>query len=67
MEILEVSKIFNNNPFQRMEIPDISNQNILSVYSFQRKEIPEVLRQKSIMSDKVLILGRLFGKNYYER
>jgi hypothetical protein len=66
MEILEVSKISNNNPFQRMEIPDIS-QNILSVYSFQRKEIPEVLRQKSIMSDKVLILGRLFGKNYYER
>jgi hypothetical protein len=46
MEILEVSKISNNNPFQRMEIPDISNQNILSVYSFQRKEIPEVYGKK---------------------
>ena len=46
MEILEVSKISNNNPFQRMEFPDISNQNIMSVYSFQRKEIPEVYGKK---------------------
>jgi hypothetical protein len=41
-------------PFQTMEIPDISNSNILSVYPFQRKEIPEVTA-KNIMSNKVLI------------